>query len=106
MKKPPIVSATTMFPEADSRLEVSMSRAPIRASYFSSFSMIAEASVKNVIKIADAPIPIDENARGHLGATALSIGYKSINSLLGSSSASFTRTRNVTAPLPSTIRWS
>ncbi len=32
--------------------------------------------------------------------------YKSINSRRGSSSASFTRTRNVTAPLPSTTRWS
>ncbi len=32
--------------------------------------------------------------------------HKSISSRRGSSSASFTRTRNVTAPLPSTIRWS
>ena len=30
--------------------------------------------------------------------------HKSINNRRGSSSASFTRTRNVTAPLPSTIR--
>lgn len=32
--------------------------------------------------------------------------HKSISNRRGSSSASFTRTRKVTAPLPSTIRWS
>ena len=32
--------------------------------------------------------------------------YKSISNRRGSSSASFTRTRNVTPPLPSTMRWS
>ena len=32
--------------------------------------------------------------------------HRSINSRRGSSRASFTRTRNVTAPFPSTIRWS
>ncbi len=48
--------------------------------------------------------PLDSVTRDRMHFACFHASHKSISNRLGSSSASFTRTRNVTAPLPSTIR--
>lgn len=49
---------------------------------------------------------LSRQAKASAGHRPVPFDYRSISKRRGSSSASFTRTRKVTAPLPSTMRWS